>query len=160
LRYQLTSTTDGEEFTTEAGEQYVVYFSEAAAYFPNLAAAPHAFRLGLMRRGSSSPPADVPSHDARIRETIAYVVEQFFDDERRVLAYVCQQAPRSGRAIGYLRLGFGNTATADLSDAWWAQNKAYLPPLFTAPLTPMRKQRASTKRIGNLGAIRAFLGTV
>lgn len=94
LRYQLNSTGDGEEFTTEAGEQYVVYFSEAAAYFPDFAAAPHAFMLGFMRRGSAKQPADVPTHDARIRETIAYVVEQFFDDERRVLAYVCQQGPQ------------------------------------------------------------------
>jgi len=94
LRYPLTSTSDGEEFTTDAGEQYVVYFSEAAAYFPGLAAAPHAFMLGFMRRGKAGQPAELPAHDARIRETIAYVVEQFFEDERRVLAYVCQQGPQ------------------------------------------------------------------
>ena len=94
LRYQLNSTDDGEEFTTEAGEQYVVYFSEASAYFPDFAAAPYAFMLGFMRRGKASQLAEVPAHDARIRETIAYVVEQFFEDERRVLAYVCQQGPQ------------------------------------------------------------------
>lgn len=94
LRYQLNSTSDGEEFTTDAGEQYVVYFSEAAAYFPGLAAAPHAFMLGFMRRGQAGQLAEVPAHDARIRETIVYVVAQFFEDERRVLAYVCQQGPQ------------------------------------------------------------------
>ncbi len=94
LRYQLTSTTDGEEFTTDAGVQYVVYFSEAAAYFPGFAAAPHAFMLGFMRRDKASQLVDIPAHDPRIRETIVYVVAQFFEDERRVLAYVCQQGPQ------------------------------------------------------------------
>ncbi len=91
MRYQLNSTNDGEEFTTDAGEQYVVYFSEASAYFPGFAAAPHAFMLGFTRRGPASQRAEAPAHDGRIRETILYIVEQFFEDERRVLAYVCQQ---------------------------------------------------------------------
>lgn len=72
----------------------MVYFSDAAAYFPGLAAAPHAFMLGFMRRGKASQRAEIPAHDARIRETILHVVEQFFEDERRVLAYVCQQGPQ------------------------------------------------------------------
>lgn len=94
LRYPLSSTADGEEFTTDAGEQYVVYFSEAAAYFPGFAAAPHAFMLGFTRRGPARQRPEAVGHDARIRETIRYVVEQFFEDERRVLAYVCQQGPQ------------------------------------------------------------------
>lgn len=89
MRYLLSSTDEGEAFTTEAGEQYVVYFSDASGYFPSLAVAPHAFMLGFLRRGALLQEAETPAHDPRIRETIVHVVEQFFEDERRVLTYVC-----------------------------------------------------------------------
>lgn len=47
--------------------------------------------LGFRRRGDTSQRVTMPAYDPRIRETIVHIVEQFFEDERRVLAYVCQQ---------------------------------------------------------------------
>jgi hypothetical protein len=94
--YPLSSTPEGEQFTTEAGEQYVVYFAPADGYFPGLAVAPYAFMLGFLRQGEAGDDAldATPPHDPRIRATIVQVVEQFFEDERRLLVYVCRAGRR------------------------------------------------------------------
>lgn len=94
--YPLSSTPEGEQFTTAAGEQYAIYFASAEGYFPGLAVASHAFMLGFLRRGEAGDDAldAAPPHDPRIRATIVQVVRQFFEDERRLLVYVCRAGRR------------------------------------------------------------------
>lgn len=93
--YPLARTAIGEEFTTDLGEQYVIYFSDASEYFKGLDVARHAFMLGFMRLTENEDNEDdTPPHDPRISATILQVLERFFEDNRKVMAYVCQSGKR------------------------------------------------------------------
>lgn len=85
--YPLTQSEVGDEFTTDLGARYVLYFSDAAGYFEGYEFAPHALMLGLMRLAVGSR----HQYDPRVEATLLQFVKRAFADRRRILVYVCDQ---------------------------------------------------------------------
>ena len=86
--YQVTSTEQGYAFTTDLGERYLIYFSDASGYFDGLDFAHHALMVGLARRSGGDP----LQHDPRILATLMQSLEASLQDVKRVLVYVCDQS--------------------------------------------------------------------
>lgn len=98
--YPLTETAQGYAFTTDAGEAYVLYYSPAVDYFPGLAVGEYAAMFGFMHlaAGELDTADTTPGYDPRIKPTILKELAHFFQDERRVLTFVCQDGQRQRAA--------------------------------------------------------------
>jgi hypothetical protein len=99
--YLLTETAQGYAFTTDAGESYLLYYSPAVNYFPGLAVGGYAAMFGFMRLVAEELDTEdtTPGYDPRIKATILQELALFFQDEQRVLTFVCQDGKRQ-RAAG------------------------------------------------------------
>jgi hypothetical protein len=105
--YPLTETAQGYTFTTDAGEAYVLYYSPAVDYFPGLAVGEYAAMFGFMRVVAEGLHTDdiTPDYDPRIKPTVLQELAHFFQDERRVLTFVCQDDKRQRAAYRHRLFG-------------------------------------------------------
>lgn len=105
--YPLTETAQGYAFTTDVGEAYVLYYSPAVDYFPGLAVGEYAAMFGFMHVIAEELDTDdtTPEYDPRIKPTILHELAHFFQDERRVLTFVCQDGQRQRAAYRHRLFG-------------------------------------------------------
>jgi hypothetical protein len=105
--YPLTETAQGYAFTTDAGEAYLLYYSPAVDYFPGLAVGEYAAMFGFMHLVVEDPETDNTTlgYDPRIKATILQELVHFFQDERRVLTFVCQDGKRQRAAYRHRLFG-------------------------------------------------------
>jgi hypothetical protein len=92
--YALTETEFGNTFTTDSGEEYLIYFSEAVNYFPGLKVGQYASMVGFTRPKVHADHEHKSEHknskDARIKATVIDAIRRFLDDDRNVLTYCCE----------------------------------------------------------------------
>lgn len=104
LPYPLRELPNGYGFQTDAGIEYLVYFTEAEGYFEGYAFAPYAQMFGFGPIGH----LDKVPLDARTAPTVLQVAELFLQDPRSVLVYFCdthdrRQAARYRRFLAWLQ---------------------------------------------------------
>jgi Family of unknown function (DUF6169) len=75
-------------FTTDSGEDYIVYFSESDGYFPDLtySAKVKGFGFRPVRKNSSI------KLDQRISDTIISLLNIYLSDNQSIILYVCDQS--------------------------------------------------------------------
>jgi len=102
--YELLETNNGFAFLTEAGQPYAIYFTDGSGYFPECSFSEHVFTFGFTPLIKTSDPiteflpfkinrekGDVIDFDDRVSSTVANTIKLFFQDNRSILIYVCDE---------------------------------------------------------------------
>jgi hypothetical protein len=103
--YPLNSTPEGYTFTTDKGEEYLIYYSPADGYFPGMGVGQHAAMFGFTRPKVEIKDEDKIPKDPRVKATILKEIERFLDDDRNVLVYVCQTTKKRSAAARHKLFG-------------------------------------------------------
>jgi hypothetical protein len=103
--YPLKETSEGYTFTTDKGEEYLLYYSPADGYFPGLKVSQYATMFGFTRPKVALKDEDKTPKDPRIKATILKEIGRFLDDDRNVLVYVCQTTKKRSAAARHKLFG-------------------------------------------------------
>lgn len=105
VAYPLKATPEGYIFTTDKGEEYLLYYSPADDYFPGMKVGQYAAMFGFTRPKVTSEDEGKMPKDPRVKATILKEIERFLDDERNVLVYVCQTTRKRSAAARHKLFG-------------------------------------------------------
>jgi hypothetical protein len=75
-------------FTTESGDDYIIYFTESDGYFPELAYSDKVKGFGFrpIRKNGSI------KSDQRVSDTIISILNAYLSDNQSIILYVCDQS--------------------------------------------------------------------